>query len=57
MNPSISTIPKPRSQKRQRPATATARLTQSEMEQLRRAAQSRGLSVSDFMRGLVQQAV
>lgn len=42
-----------RSQKRQRPAVAAARLTDSEMAELRRAADRVGMSVSDYVRSVV----
>lgn len=47
----------PRSQKRQRPAVAAARLTDNEMNQLRRTADRVGMSVSDLVRAYVTKAL
>jgi hypothetical protein len=52
MTPSQS-APKPRSQSRQRPIVASARLSDPEWKQLRAAAERDGRSVSDYLRGLV----
>jgi uncharacterized protein (DUF1778 family) len=46
-----------RSQKRQRPAVAAARLTDTEMQQVRNAADAVGMSVSDYVRSVVLEAL
>lgn len=44
-------------QRRQRPGLAATRLTQAELDQLRAKATERGQSVSEYLRGLVTEAI
>lgn len=44
-------------QRRQRPGLAATRLTQAELDQLRAKASDSGQSVSEYLRGLVTQAI
>lgn len=57
MTAMLDRTPPARSQKRQRPAVAAARLTDTEMQQLRCAADKVGMSVSDYVRAVVMESL